>query len=235
MPRRLTAPRGIATVSCVRVAANSDLAVVLDEILLAMGRAHPREVNRHIERFHRLVGARCVDLIRHFLRRSALAADAEDIYQEFVMSLPEKAATFQSRSDHSAWAWTRQVLIRRAISKGRTRKGERLVGDVAERELPAPPSRTGDDLPELADWQKVIAETVARARARDRTDLEKRLSILRDCELEHVDTAELAIKYFGKNTPENRNKIAQYAKRGRTALQATWSAMSLAEGRRGEP
>jgi DNA-directed RNA polymerase specialized sigma24 family protein len=221
---RLTLPYGADNVRPPILTTTSSWPGPLNEVLLAIAAAAPTEVNRHIERFHRLAGTRCVGLLKGFLRGTASEGDAEDIYHEFLVTLPSKTRGLECANEHSGWVWARTSLIRRAISERRRRRSETLEAEV--REAPSVPTPAESNLPDARDWPRLVKETLRHARPQERAELRRNLAILRDFHFEDLDMNALAIRYFGSDNAANRNKVSAYKRRASQKLKSVWEGLN---------
>ena len=75
------------------------------------------------------------------------------------------------------------------------------------------------------DWQRLRASALELVRSDYRDELGRNIDLLYDFHLREATVGALAGKYFGGDTPDNRNKVSQYCKRAAEKLRKAWSIL----------
>jgi DNA-directed RNA polymerase specialized sigma24 family protein len=202
----------------------------IDALLAELRDAPPARANRLVAELHRRIERRAVGLLGGWLRSAGLAAEADDLYQDFSNALLLGAARgFRGDRPGAGWRWVRVVLLNRARDLLRQKRTEPLEPHDEPADV-AP----GSDDSEPAEWLREKSRVVwigwvkaaLRSVRRDyRRDLRRNLAILRDFHFREEDVGTLAVRYFASDTPANRNKVSQYKARASEKLREVWQEL----------
>lgn len=193
-------------------------------------------MNALMTELRRRIDRRCVTLLHGCLATQGRQADAEDLYQEFLIALPRLVHKLNGDHDGAAWKWMQVVLLNLARDHLRRGRREQLTsdGETPEPET-APANDNSDDgardesrwaaLLNERGWAAFVEEVVSAERVDYREGARRNLSMVRDHHCGGLDVPALARKYFGADDKPARNKVSAYMKRAREDLMRAWQRM----------